>query len=270
MLGEAIILSWKKFFGKAIRNKLLADYYHDRDESKHIRYHGEYLKYLEPFVSHYERVQQESMYQVGSNSSNDLGSMRVLHASTYGSASVDVYVNQKTVVRNLPYSGITEYFFLPPGEYQMEIFPAGRQDEAILSQFVTIRSRRAYTVNTADAGADVGIELLSYEDDLRKVPRRSKVRLIHVSPDMKRVDIAVKGGNVLFSDVDFSDARFITLNPGIYTWEIRPAGGKQAEFTVPNITLKSGKDYTIFALGKVSESPDLQVIMVEDTLEYDR
>ncbi|MDQ0416040.1 hypothetical protein J2Z48_000198 [Croceifilum oryzae] len=262
-------MSWKKFFGKAIRNKLLADYYLDRDESKHKIYNEAYQKDLETFVSQYEQS-QDPMYQAGSDQSDEMGSMRILHASTYESVPVDVYVNQKPVVRNLPFSGITEYVSLPSGEYQVEMFPAGRQDEAILSQSVTIRSRRAYTLNTADVGTDLGVELLSYEDDLRKVPRRSKVRLIHVSPDMKRVDISVKGGNVLFSDVDFREARFISLNPGIYTWEVRPAGGKQAEFTIPNITLKPGKDYTLFTLGRVSESPALQVVMVEDTLEYDR
>ncbi|TCP63836.1 DUF4397 domain-containing protein [Baia soyae] len=263
-------MSWKKLFGKAIRNKLLADYYRDRDESKHKIYNEEYQKHLETFVSQYEGMHPNSIYQADSGRSKEMGSVRVLHASTYESVPVDVYVNQKPVVRNLPFSGITEYFSLPPGEYQMHIFPAGRQDEAILSQSVTIRSRRAYTLNTADIGTDLGVELLSYEDDLRKVPRRSKVRLIHVSSDMERVDIAVKGGNVLFSDVDFKEARFITLNPGIYTWEVRPAGRKEAEFTIPNITLKSGKDYTIFTLGRVSESPALQVVMVEDTLECER
>lgn len=256
-------MSWEKSLNKAVRNKMLADYYHTRDEYKYNIYNEKYKKYLEEFVQQYEMMHQVPVHR---RPLNKRGRVKILHAATYAPVPVDVYVNQKPVVRNLPFSGITGYLPLRSGDYKVEIFPAGRKDQAVLSQSIKVRDRRAYSLVAADIRTSDKIQLLTYDDDLTKVPGRSKVRLIHVSPDAERVDIAVKGGNVIFSDVGYRDARFITLNPGGYTLEIRPTGSKQALFTIPNVTLKPGKDYTIFALGKVKGNPNFNVLMVEDKL----
>lgn len=262
MLGEGVHLSWEKSLDKAVRYKMLADYYRVRDEYKYSMYNHKYRKNLEKFAGQYEMTHENPV----NRRPLDTGAVRILHAATYAPVPVDVYVNQKPVVRNLPFSGITGYLPLPVGDYKVDVFPAGRKDQAVLSQSVKVRDRRAYTLIAADVRTTDKLQLLAYDDDLTKVSGRSKVRLIHMSPDAGRVDIAVKGGSVIFSDVGYRDARFITLNPGVYTLEIRPAGSKKVLYTIPNVTLKSGMDYTIFALGKVKGNPVFRVLMVEDKL----
>lgn len=255
-------MSWEKSLDKATRYKMLADYYQTRDINKYNQYNGKYQKHLVKFVEQYEMPRQIPVYQ---RPFGKKGMVRILHTATYAPVPVDVYVNQKLVAGNVPFSGITGYLPLSSGDYKVEIFPAGRKDQAVLSQSIKVRDRRAYTLIAADVRTTNKIQLLVYEDDVKRVAGRAKVRFIHMSPDAGRVDIAIKGGNVIFSNVGYRDARFMTLNPGVYTLEIRPAGSKQrALYTIPNVTLNKGKIYTLFALGKVKGNPIFRVLMVED------
>jgi hypothetical protein len=51
------------------------------------------------------------------------------------------------------------------------------------------------------------------------------VRFIHLSPDAPAVDIAVKGGPILFKDIAFEKAStYLAVKPGAYDLEVRPTG----------------------------------------------
>jgi Domain of unknown function (DUF4397) len=87
---------------------------------------------------------------------------------------------------------------------------------------------------------------------------KAHVRFFHFSPNAPAVDIAVAGGPVVFSNRKFNDqstnaslANFSPLDAGTYNLEVRLAGTNTVVLPLPNITLTSGKIYTVFAKGFV-------------------
>jgi hypothetical protein len=81
---------------------------------------------------------------------------------------------------------------------------------------------------------------------------KAKVRFVHTSPDAPAVDVAVKGGPVLFSNVAFRQAgQYLSVDAGTYDLEVRLAGTMTVALNVPGVTLGVGKNYSIFAVGLV-------------------
>lgn len=247
---------------KTLQYKFLSEYYRDEDITKHDYYQKKYKQNLEKYVenlgTHDVSVKKPKKPNV------QFGRIRVLHAATNANVPVDIYINGQPAIRNLAFGAITGYTSLPVGDYKIEVFPAGKRDKAVITQYVRVNKGRAYTLAAADVRGTKNNQLLVYEDDLTPVAGRSRVRLIHLSPDLGRVDVAIKGGNVIFSDVGYRDARFITLDSGRYNLEIRPVGKKEILFDVPDVRLVAGKIYTIMVIGRTEGQPPFQVLMVED------
>jgi len=49
-----------------------------------------------------------------------------------------------------------------------------------------------------------------------------------------------------------------------YTLQVRPTGTSTVVLTVPNVNLKPGMVYTIYAIGLVGKEPDLSALLVMD------
>ncbi|GAB3541043.1 hypothetical protein GCM10027443_39810 [Pontibacter brevis] len=92
------------------------------------------------------------------------------------------------------------------------------------------------------------------EDDLTEpAANNAHVRFVHLSPDAPAVDVAVQGGDVLFSNRSLrSVTDFAPVPAGTYTLEVRPAGSTTAVLTIPDVTLSDNDIYTIFARGFLS------------------
>ncbi|WP_044641946.1 DUF4397 domain-containing protein [Risungbinella massiliensis] len=265
---------WQKYLDRAIRYKMLADYYRAKDDRKYKYYNEKYLRNQRRFAEEYERQKigggrsdlpspSPEPREGGSTRSN--GRLRMLHAYTATPSMVDVYVNNRLIAQRVPFAAITSYLRLPTGSYRMEVFPAGTKERAIVNQQLTVGAN-PYTLAVVDdvSGQTNKASLLTYEDDLQSVGARAKVRLIHLSPNAPRVDVAVKGGNVLFSNVGFTDARFISIPPGNYDLEIRITGTNQVIYTIPRVQLDARKIYSIFAVGRVRGNPAFRVLVVQD------
>ena len=92
---------------------------------------------------------------------------------------------------------------------------------------------------------------------------QAMVRVVHASPDAPAVDIAVKGGPVLFPNVAFKGAsQFTPVNAGTYDLEVRLAGKTDVALAVPGVALKDGDIVTIFAMGLAGGQPALQAVPV--------
>lgn len=262
---------WQKYLERAIRYKMLADYYRARDDQKFKYYNEKYLRNQKRFVEEYERQKPGGRPDSPSPDPGDGGSggasgrIRVLHAYTATPSMVDVYVNNRLIAQRVPFAAITSYLRLPTGQYRVEVFSSGTRERAIINQQVTVGAN-PYTLAMVDdvSGQTNRASLLMYEDDLQSVGARAKVRLIHLSPNAPRVDVAVKGGNVLFSNVGFTDARFISIAPGNYDLEIRITGTNQVIYTIPRVQLDVRKVYSIFAVGRVRGNPAFRVLVVQD------
>lgn len=175
----------------------------------------------------------------------------VVHASP-DAPGVDLLVNDVKVNNSpLTFPNNTGYLELPAGTQNIKVNAAGTTTTVINADLNLERDKdyTVFAINTLD-----NIEALVLEDDLTDpASGMSHVRFVHLSPDAPAVDIAVQGGPVLFSNRAFKSATpFTPVSAGTYTLEVRPAGSTTAVLTIPNVELRSGDIYTVFARGFLS------------------
>ncbi|MFN8498086.1 MAG: DUF4397 domain-containing protein [Anaerolineae bacterium] len=188
--------------------------------------------------------------------------VRVVHASPDAPA-VDICVNGNKAFTNAAFKAATNYANLKPGAYDIKVIPAGGScsDKGVIEAKPTLA---AGPITIAAVGKLANIEPLILKDNLAKpAAGKAHVRFVHASPDAPAVDIAVKGGPVLFSNVAFKGSSDWTpVNAGTYDLEVRPAGKTDVVLAVPGVTLKDGDIATVFAMGLASGDPKLVAVPV--------
>lgn len=191
--------------------------------------------------------------------------VRVAHNSPDAPA-VDVYVAGKKTLSNVPFGAVSDYLSVPGGTYAIKVLPAGAAADAtgVIEANVTVEGGRAYTIAAMGKLAAIGPVVLS---DDRSAPGagKARVRLVHASPDAPAVDVAVKGGPVLFSNIAFKAASaFGEVAAGTYDLEVRAAGTTTVALAVPGVKLEAGRTYSVFALGLLQGQPALKAQPVVD------
>lgn len=92
-----------------------------------------------------------------------------------------------------------------------------------------------------------------------------RVRVVHLSPDAPNVDVLVDG-SVALSDVALGDVSdYLALASGTYTVTITAAGDPETVAFDGEIALEEGTDYTVAAIGELSEETFRPLVLVDDT-----
>jgi len=92
---------------------------------------------------------------------------------------------------------------------------------------------------------------------------QSFVRFFHFSPNAPRVDITLTDGTKIFNDVGYKEySNFISVDPGVYTLQVRPAGSQDVVLTIPNVQLLPGAYNSVYAIGLVGGQPPLEALLV--------
>ncbi|KGX91985.1 peptidase [Pontibacillus halophilus JSM 076056 = DSM 19796] len=248
---------------QAAKYEMLADYYKFMDPRMHCHYYMKYVECVQQLahMHHHGGMGHVQGSGYGQQPYNRMSTskVRVFHASPNAPA-VDVYINGQMVLRNVSFGQISDYVDLPAGDYRIEVKPTG-QISAVITESVRVPGGGAFTV--AAVGNVEDISLLTIPDDVNGEQGKAKVRFTHLSPDAPRVDIAVKGGDVLFSNVGFKESTdYITLPPTKVDLEVRPAGSKQVVLTVPDVRLKAGEVYNAVAIGYLNGTPSLEATFI--------
>ena len=245
-------MSQHDYLTKAAMYDLLSGYYKYTDPSMHIHYYRKHLKYMRLAM----QAQRADM-----TTSAQPSYVRVLHAVP-DAPNVDVYVNGNRVLRDVAFKDVSDYLSLPAGKYHIDVYPAGTSVTTVISKKVKIDPGKIYTL--AAVGSLNKMQLLPYIDDPTVPNGETKVKFIHLSPDAPAVDIAVKGGDVIFPDVSYKQATdYLGLTPMTVNLEARVAGSKNSVLSVPNVKLNPNQAYTIVAVGLANGSPELEAIMLK-------
>ncbi|WP_064091351.1 DUF4397 domain-containing protein [Rossellomorea aquimaris] len=245
-------MSQHAYLNKAAIYNLLSDYYKYSNPSLHTHYYHKHLKYMKLAL----QAQRADMTM-----SSQPSYVRVLHAVP-DAPNVDVYVNGNRVLKDVAFKDVSDYLTLPAGKYHIDIYPAGTSVTTVISKKVKIDPGKVYTL--AAVGSGEKLQLLPYIDDPSVPSGETKVKFIHLSPDAPAVDIAVKGGDVIFSNIAFKQASdYLTLTPMTVNLEARVAGSKNTVLSVPNVQLKANQAYTIIAVGFANGTPELEAILLK-------
>lgn len=179
--------------------------------------------------------------------------VRVIHASP-DAPNVDVWVNGQVAFANAPFMGVTDYASLNQGRYDVQVVPTGATEPVVIDANLKFDPVKDYTVIAVGKLAD--IEPIVIEDRRYGLPsQKAMVRFVHASADAPAVDIVVKNGPVLFSEVNFKEyTRYMRVNPGTYDLEVRLAGTMTTVLEVPGVTVEASTAYTALALGLVADN----------------
>ncbi len=187
--------------------------------------------------------------------------VRVVHASPDAPA-VDILVDNAVALGNVPYPTVSSYLEVPAATYNLKVNAAGTAT-TVINADVPFEPSATYTVLAT--GFLANIAPLVVTDDLTlPVANRSKLRVIHASPDAPNVDVFV-GGNRVLANVPFRAAsEYLIVPSGGYGVEVRVAGTSTVVLAA-NVTLESRKIYTALAIGTVASGPNpLQLKVVTD------
>jgi hypothetical protein len=184
--------------------------------------------------------------------------VRVVHASPDAPA-VDVWVNDSVAFSNAPFKGITTYAPLDTGTYNVKVVPTGATEPVVINADLTLEAKD-YTVVAVGKLADIE-PLVLVDNNSLPAEGKAHVRFVHASPDAPAVDIAVKGGPVLFSNVAFKGVGdYLPVDAGTYDLEVRLAGTDTVALAVPGLSLQNQTVYTVFAMGLAGGDPALTAV----------
>jgi hypothetical protein len=177
----------------------------------------------------------------------------VVHASP-NAPNVDVRINNSVALTNVAYPANSSYTELNSGSTNIKVSPT-TTTTYVIDATVNLEANKNYSVFAVDSVSKIKAAVTT--DDLTApASGKAHVRFFHFSANAPAVDIAVTGGPVLFPNRTFNDqattatfSNFAPVDAGVYNLEVRVAGTSTVVLALPNITLTSGKIYTVFAKG---------------------
>ncbi|MDI7277346.1 MAG: DUF4397 domain-containing protein, partial [Anaerolineae bacterium] len=191
--------------------------------------------------------------------------LRAVHAVP-GAPAVDVFVDGNRVFSNVDYKEATDYAALSAGTHSVRVLPAGAgaQQQALIDTTVNLGAESYNTLAAVGQTGNVQPLVLVNESTL-PVINQARVRAVHASPDAPAVDVAVRGGEVLFGGVSFPSASgYQTVAAGTLNLEVRRTGTDNVVLQVPNVTLNGATVYSIFVVGLAGGQPPLEAVVVVD------
>jgi Domain of unknown function (DUF4397) len=186
--------------------------------------------------------------------------VRVIHTSP-DTPPVDIYVDNTKAITGLGFGAASSYLPLPPGKHDFAVFAANASPAS---------AGPLFGVRGADIPADARLSVVALGlfaeirtivvDDKTTAPGagKAKVRFVHAGTGIPAVDVAAKGGPVLFSNVGFGQqAAYQEVDATPRDLEIR-AAGQSTVVASTSIAPSGGGTYSIYlmSLGTVKVFAD--------------
>lgn len=192
---------------------------------------------------------------------SDSAQIRVAHLSPDAGDGVDVTLSGPvSTTVTVDYRDVTDYLAVPAGTYTVSAAGVSVEVELEADEYYT-----GAAIGSA-LGQGESFRLALYEDNAGAVPKASRVRLVHASPDAPKVDVTVEStGDVLFRNVAFGESGGYSRVPaGDYTLEVRVAtNGRPGTGPVAatfDVSVPAGVNATVYAVNFLADL-DLQVVL---------
>ncbi|MDF2947092.1 MAG: hypothetical protein K0S51_1771 [Bacillales bacterium] len=207
-------------------------------------------------------TQNRSELNTGNLNVNTLPMVRVFHASP-DSPAVDIYINNHPVFKNVTYKMLSNYLKVPAGEYKVEVYPTGTKDNALVNNLFKLSSGNVFTI--AAVNELNKLSLLAIPDQILVPSNEASVKFVHLSPDGPTVDVAVIGGDIIFSNVSFGQiTNILNLSSMNLDLEVRLAGTKTKVLEINSVYFEPNTSYTIYAVGFTKDEPKLEALFFKN------
>ncbi|MFZ7944307.1 MULTISPECIES: DUF4397 domain-containing protein [Bacillaceae] len=241
------------YLQKAAMYDLLAQYYKYTNPTLHMHFYLKHFKNMNKAMN---------IMRTNSPSQHGEAKVRLLHTS-HDAPNIDMYINGNRVIKDLPFTQVSQELSLNPGKYHIDIYPSGNMVDSIINKKITVEGGKWYTLTTIDSVKKMRLLIFSTQPE---VPlNEAKVRFIHLSPDTPPLDIAVKERDVIFPKVSYKQAtEYLGLTPMTVDLEARMAGSKEIVLPMPKVQFKANESCTIVFLGLSKGTPEFQIISIKN------
>lgn len=188
------------------------------------------------------------------------GKIALLHAA-FGADSVNLFIESKKVSSKLiGYSDSLNYVEIPAGEPSIEI--KGKDDKSISKKTIKIDENINYSLFVANSTDGKTFETIHVSDDLTAPKEnKAKVRFVHLSPDVTKLNLDTTGDAKLFENIAYKSASpYKELDAKKTTFKIVDSESKTVLGTISELDLVKGKIYTIWVSGLKETTDDKKEI----------
>lgn len=171
--------------------------------------------------------------------------VRFLHAVP-GQGPIDIYLNGSLFFNRVFFTQFTPYLYVPNGNYEVTVFPTMKRENPIIRKSLEVTSDELATL--ALTGYN-DLELLMIPEAKNDIyENKSKMRVIHLSPNIPKVNI-IFNNEILFDDVDFREAtKYVNMTPNIYNLDIELAQNNRL-LRSNRIRINPNGIYSLYMLG---------------------
>ncbi|HHX8463479.1 TPA: DUF4397 domain-containing protein [Vibrio diabolicus] len=204
--------------------------------------------------------------------------VQVVHAAS-GVPAVDLYVTEPgadlasaTPLMNLAYKASTDVLNIPAGEYQVRL--AVGDSVAFDSGTISLAANSNLTIaaiSTGDSNSTSPVKLLVLDGSgssiIEDMGSQAEVRVGHLVDGAPIVDVNVNGAAFgPLADLAFKEIRgYLDLDAGAYDIDVYVDGTTTNPIIdVDGLMVAGGMDYSVYAVGVVSPTIDIEPLVVED------
>jgi hypothetical protein len=181
--------------------------------------------------------------------------IRVIH-NVAKAPNVDVYLDGKNVLSNVPYKAISDYLRVPSGMHQIQVTAAGT-DTILFNLNPTLAPNAQYTVIAHGLVSPNSLALLALQDNVScPAAGNAHVRFVHAAAGAPNVDIYA-GDTKIFSNVAYGSTGnpvYLPVAAGDVDISVSPAGSDDIVLGPLPLNLEASKIYTIIASGIVGDN----------------
>jgi hypothetical protein len=193
--------------------------------------------------------------------------VRVVHGSP-DAPPVDVLVDNRKVVSDLPYLDDSGYLAVAPGQRNLKVNAAGTTT-TVIDVDATLMARQAYTVLAANYLA--AIEPLLLEDDLSEPPAgQARLRVVHGAAGAPNVDVYITAPDAPLQQPTLTDVPFLgfsdylTVPAGSYRVRVTPTGDSTVVIDTGPVGLAAGDVRTGIAVDTPGGGPPFSILLLAD------
>jgi predicted ester cyclase len=188
---------------------------------------------------------------------------RFLHAAPNAPA-VDVFLNGTRVTNQSSFGTLTNKFATPTGDVTVEVKPAG-SNNAVFTGKLSLKPGKQYTIaaigtlaaqSASLQNTGTAFNVIAIEDDNTVAVNKSRVRVVHLSPNTGAVDLRV-GGQTLIDDLAYGSSRYIEVAAGTVAYQVTTADGSQVALS-GNVVLNPNSVTSVFVIGLSGSAPEGQ------------
>ncbi|MDX2006626.1 MAG: DUF4397 domain-containing protein [Meiothermus sp.] len=177
--------------------------------------------------------------------------------------AVDILSGSTKVFEAQTFKSVTSYVEVPAGSITLGVQTTAQQPAKVADVTIRVQAGKRYTVMALGTAARLQTRLV--EDRLTPAEGAARVRVVHASADAPAVDVALKGGPVLFRNLSFPKVSgYGTVPAATFNLEIRPTDTNQVALPLDGVAFEAGKVYSVFAVGSLADNT-LEVVVVEDS-----